>query len=590
MNMKEYLGRNWLMLGFPFLVLVLVFTFLIATNRTILPLDIFDLADFRYEQGNAKQIKNSYTVDLVGQYLPWKYYLIEGQPKPCDWPHAKNRRIIDGIELPQGDCYPLEAVRANIYFDSIYIFSKFSTFFTAYNLSYLALLLFFLAIAIGSFREFFRSNSGSDLERNFLPILLGVAFVGSFPVARELQYDGPVAGIPFLLLASALGYRELQKDRNWILLFAVGIFLSLAMVKATLQSLALYPIIFSLVLGMIWIQTERSIKTLGPYFLVMILSLIPAIFHYRDSIELFLQGTAVFLPDKDLSSLRIVFNRALAVFFAMVNFFTGDLFFSFDTIDFSKIVGELGTRERYSYDGVSFFSHFFVAILALVVFKGVKTNNKLKKQSLLFLSFVLLIVFSPLHKIVYFRALQWSALFFVFVLIALNGKNINWERFRRVSFILLGIIGGACLVAGVLSNLTEETILAQLEGANRGLLSFESGFWCYRFSEWQERVFGMDIYVWVFFVSSISIVVLTKQIHQAGARFAVLMILTISTLLLNTFHYNPPHKTDGFSSVLESIERNPRDKRVKQIFYFPENINLLVGQPARRIDESLAIH
>jgi hypothetical protein len=81
---------------------------------------------------------------------------------------------------------------------------------------------------------------------------------------------------------------------------------------------------------------------------------------YQGSIHLFLASTKVFLKRVPMGLVEQSLRRLLAWCFSLLHGYFGDMIFSFDTMDFSKVVKTLGGRENYSYDNTVFFSCWIV--------------------------------------------------------------------------------------------------------------------------------------------------------------------------------------------------------------------------------------
>jgi hypothetical protein len=559
------------------------FLFLRATDRTIAPLDFYRVYPFLYEQGNAAKTHSSYLKDINDVYLPWKFYLSEYRPGQCS-AKVENKQgsiIVQGIHLPGNACYPLSSVRSNLLADIFFPLRLFVDFFAAYDLSYF-LLLSAIFFSCGWFFSLLFPSSAW---------FLAAAFTASFPLARELQFDGLSQCWPYIFLSLGCAFSGMKAEKRalaFVFLLASVFFLFIGLWRSTLQGLGLLPFFWGLAL--LFYGPGPWKKRLAVCCAVLPFALALGIYAYVDSMQIFFLFQDRFLVETPVSFVYL--RRAVAYFFSWGQFFFGELLTGFNTLDLSKSIRPLGARDHYSYDGASFFLQPYLAIcLAWFVFCEWKDIGwrASKPLRILFAAIAIdfLVSVSPLYRLFYFRFHQWWMLFSV--LIFLGSCEIDLRKIpTRIYLWSVAALFSFCQLAAIAGHFSAGFLLDLL--GRQGVLGFEVGAWESRMERWIWRAHGLEFYALVFWVASL----LVFYIYRSHARFAPTALL-ISGLALNTFHFNWPHSTKIFIDVRNALVRIspetvilPKDPEHPPTPH-PQNLWLLVNKPAVPVHESLAV-
>jgi 4-amino-4-deoxy-L-arabinose transferase-like glycosyltransferase len=566
----------------PVLLLFAVFLITVSSGRTIVPLDIYQISHQLYQPGNAKKVHNSYMTDTLDVLLPWKFYLYEYKPAVCMTEVGSEKwgvSNISGVLLPQGFCYPLMAVRPNLFLDSLTFLSKWTSFFSAYDFSYFILLssLFFSAL----FCFYFWA------EGHFLGAAVPATLaLTSFPVARELEHDGLILAIPYFFLALGSLIKGVKDKKAWVIVLAFA-FLAIAVMRSTLQAYAILFLLFGL-FAFLWLpKLDRKTLIFGLFCLVVCFAI--CFWWNLPAIRVFLSQAPEFIPEKGVPPLLAFVKRAVAWCFSIGHTLFGPLIFSFDTVDFYKVVGNLGARDYPSYDGSSVFLGPTITFLFLLTFTGVfktKLSNqdkKIFKVFLLCLGIDFIVCVSPLYRLLYFRFHQWWLLLSMLLAISSflrHERNFNIDKtklFKSIGFALL-----VAIVFYLLVLVSKSFLLQKFD--HQGVLGFESGTWEVRVNKWMRRIIFTDYYSVAFLAFGIAGVWLYLK-----KKWNLLMfVLALSGLALTTFHFNFPQKIEHFEKYRAALAVRPwslegpgRPMR--------ENNMLLVNKPVAHIYESLTI-
>lgn len=551
-----------------------------------MPLDLYMVSQQLYREGEAKKIKNSYIADIVEIYLPWKYYLAQYPERIGCEAQIKGKvatSISPGVKLPQGECYPLQAVHHYIFTDLYFPLRILFSLFAAYDLSYLGLLL---AIYI-SFFYFFKQISvfifsGRKTELHFIAIGAALATF-SFPVARDLQYDGLSQSLPFLLISLGIFCRYRQEE-NFFSLCASILFLFFAITRSSLQALG-FCLLFWVTFNLVWhfnFIKERSSRVVYAGMGVTC-ALLSGLYFHRLGILVFLNQSQSFLPQNGVPVLVQVIKRFCGLLFSWAEFLLGPNLFSFDTVDFSKILNPMGAREYFSYDGNSFFIHPMVSILFLGFVVGALTKRDFRWRGWKILIWIVVvdaaIILLPTYKIFYFRFHQWWMLTNLSLLVLMMFENLDHFRIPWKS-IVFGVVGLVFL--GIMAHLQSEKLLFAMAG--KGKLGFEAGFWEHRLNTWIARLMLQDFISWAFWLSGITGLFLV----QKKQNYLVLILIVFSGLYLNTFHYNSIQSIDPYDTFVNYMkDHSVGDWKEKPGIELAPNVNLLVDKPVSSLYESL---
>lgn len=569
------------------LIICLAFLAIIATKRTIAPVDLYWAAPGYYKLGTPERVHNHYISDLTNVSIPVKYYLINYAPERCQTQIGALglAREVSGYRLPQGDCYPFGAVRPYLQLDSILALSKFFSFFTAYDLSHMFLLL---ALYFAAFFLFCQS-----LPRIYAA--LGAALLStSFPAARDLQYDTFETGLPFLLLAIVFTIQFARSKAGYQYLAAAFLAFSVSFMRVSMQGLAQNAIFLTIYLGVFHIPEARALwrsSTKRALFLVAGLAAIGiGVAFHSGGIFIFLNNTEQFVPDRNLPVLTMVLRKTLAWLLSFGHFFGGELLMSFKTFDPMKLLQTLGGREYPSYDWASFFLNPVVSIffLMLVIQRPKKLSagqRSVLKLGLVMMAIDLLLILLPTYRFIYLRLhafLLATTVAFVFATLISDLKiNLSHRSLLKVIVpaIALMFIGGGAMM------LFRQEMLERVRG--HGTFGFDPAFWPYHINYAIARLTFQDSYTWLFFAAGIGGVILLR----ARQWPALIALVTASGLALNAFQYTKPMKRELFYSFLQEFKgRNYNsDGRMGRGIVTMPNINLLLNRPVPWLYESLEI-
>ena len=598
---------------FPALLLTLVMTALLVGKKTIAPVSFYLAASGLYEMGYFQKIPNHYISDIVNQFIPEKYYLTQLHPSACRTKVTccdGFQQPTWGVTLPQGFCYPLGGVRPYIAQDSILFFAKFFSFFTAYGLSYLFLLLSLFFSVFYLFYEMLNIHRIAEKEN-----LLGLAalgstlFVTSFPVARDLQFDSLAQSFPFFALFLGVFLRACHKKRLSLVLLAAA-FLYFCILRSTLQDVLINAMLAVAIILLFFrellFSALKRIRFLG----VILIGLAAAgglgILYHLPSITIFLISPKRFIVNRPLSVSQFIFRRSMGYLFSVIQFFFGEFFSSFETLDPSKALGLLGAQEYFSYDWNSFFLNPAVSICFFAVFIALlskRSGSKLsaKQKSILKITICgtlidYLLILTPLYRYIYFRFHAFfCVLLFTFLFLAFVADlQRDWFR-RRLGFLSFIIVAGL-VFTGVWFLGHQEFLLSKVLGASpfdetsiyKGTFGFDPGFWPSHVAAYARRLSFLDFYSLGFLATSLCSVFLFRK------RYVPFLIplVAISGILLNTFHYNYPQPIDPFYTFLKKVEADPSilEPSTRKGFSLYENSKLMLNLPPRQVHESLEYH
>lgn len=568
----------------PFLTLAAAFGLVIASSRTIAPLDFYRVYPFLYEKGNAASTHSSYLKDINDVYLPWKYYLSEYSPGSCvaEVKGASGSISMPGVDLPGGDCYPLDSVRSNLRSDIFFPLRNLLSFFVSYDLSYFLLLAAVLFSSAWFFGFLFPDRSW----------LLASAITASFPIARELQFDGLSQCWPYMFLSLGSAFAALRQERR-SRAFAASLcsaaFLFLAIWRSTLQGLGMLPFFWGLTLLLYGPGRWRVRLCLALAILPIAMSF--GLVWYWNSIQVFYLFQDRFLVENPVS--WVYLRRAAAWIFSWGNFLFGELLTGFNTLDLSKSIRPLGARDHYSYDGASF---FLQPVLGFFLFwnlfmewkeKGLGSNPLRIFAVATLLDF--LISVSPLYRLFYFRFHQWWALLSILMFFGMTGIEASRVRLSRYFWAFASVFL-ICQAAAIWGRAKSEFLLAQL--GRQGVLGFEVGVWESRLDRWISRAHALEFYGVMFWLSAILVFLLLRG--RYAQRFAPAALLAAG-LVLNVFHFNKPHPTAVFSEVISALRDaspttkfEPKDPEHPPTPH-PQNLWLFVNKIANPVHESLAV-
>ncbi len=555
----------------PLLFLVASFATVISLHKTIAPVDIYTLKAPLYSPGNALKVKNTYLTDINEVYLPWKYYLYAFHPQTCVTLVTSRfmTTTMSGVLLPQGICYPLDGVRLYLFKDIFWPLTKFLDFFTAYDLSYLLSLIFIYLAAL----FFFSCLLG---ENPLAITLCSATLTTSFPIARDLQYEGLSQTLPLLMISLGLSLLALRR-KNIFLLGASFVTLFLSTTRSSLQSLGfIYLFFFVFCVCWFWPEIKKAgRKFMQLSFIGLFLAVFFSCWYHQQAIQLFLSESQKFLPTSQSPFGLQLFKRIVAFLFSSAQFFLGDFLFSFNTIDFSKILGNLGTRDYFSYDGNNFFANPLVAFyMSITLFNW----KKLKHFPVAWIVIVDFLVFaSPIYRILYFRFHQWWMLINILLVFGFVFKeDIKPFANMRKNAVAVGtfMIFLGCMF--FILTLGKTTILAKI--GQGGTMGFEKGFWPLHLERFVMRVSLRDYYSLIFLGTAIGGAWLANKKWNRS----LIGLITASGLVLNIFFYNFPQNRKVFFDYKEVLMRTPDIKSNGH-----DNVNLLINRPARQIYESL---
>lgn len=578
------------------LLITVAFLAVIFTERTIAPVDLYWAAPGYYEPGTPERVHNHYITDLTNVPLPLKYYLATYSPESCRM-RLSARGIsheVSGFELPQGDCYPIGAIRAYLQLDTIFPLSRVFGFLTAYDLSHLLLLLALYFAAYFFFSESLKSLLGNvSLDQRRLLAAVGASLLTtSFPAARDLQFDTFETGLPLLLAAIAFVLKFARSPSGYGYLALGFAAFSGSFTRVNMQGLAQNSIFLALYLGVFHFPEVRAILRSRPKLIGFVMAgaaaLAIGVAFHLGGILIFLNNTEQFVPDRNLSGLTILFRRLAAWLFSFGHFFGGEIAMSFKTFDPLKVLETLGGREYPSYDWASFFLSPVVSLyfaLFLLQRKLSATQKSVMRLGLIMLALDLALVLLPTYRFIYLRlhsfllAVTMTVLFLTLIS-DLKIKLANREIAKVVVPAAIGLF-----VCAALAQLIKPTILGVVQG--KGTFGFDPAFWPLHFDNLIKLLTFQDQYTWLFFATALAGLVLLR-----ARRVPELVALIVSSgLLLNTFHYAAPLKRELFYSFLEKFKTSSYEQDQARGRGLPTtpNINLLLNRPVTRLYESLEI-
>jgi hypothetical protein len=575
--------KNKIYLFIPALIIVASYLIVNVQDKTIIPVDIFKITPELYQPGNGLLVHNHYLLDYAKLYLPWKFYLAEGHPLKCvtetEGPfHIKN---VSGVIFPGGYCYPLSAVRSYTQFDSVYFFSPFTSFFTAYNLSYLFATVFFYFSFCFFFWCFFYSESEIDSQGYFLISLLSALTATCFTFARDLQSDGLSQCMPYV--AVGLGFVKLSFKKSKFFVFGAGIFLFLGIIRSSLQALGFCPLFFFLFASLWIFREELKQKSVIALNLLSIgLATGFGVLFNISSLDIFLSRIHKFVPTTAVSAPLAAGKKIIVLGFSILQFLFGDLISSFSTIDFSKALGSLGARDYLSYDWTTFFINPLVSLFFILALFSTRENRKRILMLLLpVFSIDIIVLLLPTYRILYFRFHQWwlitNFLYVMGIFVRERGFAFSSRRsIIKVMGLFLVIILGLYLLVSI----NQDQLIARL--GRGGMLGFEPGYWDVHVHNLLRLLSFRSSYPWIFVLSFSSLFFINRNL-KAGA----LVLVTLSGLLLNTFFINFPQSTQPFYDYQRALkEKSPISSRGMS---FEDNVKLFVNEKPCTFYESLEI-
>jgi hypothetical protein len=571
----------------PLIALGLVFFYLTSQKASLAPLENYKVFHFLYGPGLAKEVRTSYLKDITDVYLPWKIYLSQGKPNSCkSLVEVRGRKVsIDGITLPDGKCYPLDGVRSNISVDALWILDDWLSFFPAYDLSYLLLLaaiylsaLIFFGGVIG------RLGTGAGF--------FAALFAFSFPLARELQFDGLSQCWPFLLVSVFALHRSFSEEKVRILWLGLSSLLLLVGIwRSTLQGMGMWLLLWAaFAILIIWLHRGSEKKRA---LLLLLGSIVPvgiiSVWMNFPALAVFFSDANRFLPEQSMGAMEVALRRLAALMFSWGNFFYGDLLNGFNTIDLSKSIRPLGGRESFSYDGNAFFTLpflalFFACCVASEIKKGFSHSLPLKILTAAVV-FDILISLSPAYRILYLRFHQWWCLLIVLWFCAYRWRDRPLIKGKHLFIFSASVFLSLQMVAFFL-DWNRDWFLARV--GREGVLGFEPGVWEARLDAWISRARVMDYYSSVYWFSLIVMWVL----YRYRMNRALFLSVCVFSMGLNTFHLNFPQNQKLLGQLLEKLKAEEPSFSVPAGFPGPihkQNLWLMVGKTPRNIHESLSI-
>lgn len=578
------IAKNLLFYLFP-TILFLTFSWKSLGNKTIAPLDLYGVSKDLYQSGGARQIENGFLTDIADQFLPWKYYLTQYNPKSCQSRgYGETDWLIDGILLPQGLCYPLGGSRPYTMRDSIRPLARVFSFFTAYNFSYFFSLCFLYFACFFFFREFLKRESDNNELNGVLSILGAILFSGSYIVARDLQADGMSQAIPYLLISLLFFSKSLRSNTVPFTLMSF-FFLFYASVKSSIQILP-FSFLFWTLFVIVWFYKELNGFTLKKWFSCIALgtlALLASLYVHWPSLTMFQALQSGYLIQSQESIVVITAKKLAALILSYGHFVFGDLIFAFDTVDFSKSIGNLGARDGTTYDYLTYFVNpWFGFAFTALVFQKIRTKefDNVSRRLIWFLVIDVIVVLSPIYRIVYLRFHDWWML--TITILTLLSFCSRETKAINIKYCVPIFILGLTLMAGVVY-IKFDYILAGLEG--RGTFGFESGYWSWRMEKWLHRISLRDGYSWGYWLSAaFGGYFLWKK------EFRKLVILSaVFALTLTTFRVNSFHSVNHFVRLQErlmNIENTIQDNAVPGR-KMESNVFLFVNKPTPWIYESL---
>lgn len=572
------------------LTLLLIFCAPPATylfkGLTVAPVEILRIYPELYQVGDARRLHSAYLKDIVDVYLPWKFYLSEYSPDACEFKLAYRGRDfhLDGVRLPGGECYPLKAVRHHIYWDIFFPLRKLLGFFAAYDLS----LWLFLGFFFGGALAFFAHLSQRLNLAPWATWFSAASLTGSFPVAREWQFDGPILGLPFLFFSLAAFLRSfsgnISRRRSFAWQAVSAGLLFLALFRTTPQGLGIYLMIYLFTL-LIWAR-QWSARALWAICWIGGIATLGALWAHRDGLILFLHGARGFVPDGNFGYGFVFVRRTGAFLSSIANFIAGDLLWGFNTIDFTKVFRPLGAREFFSYDGANFFLNplcSVVSITGLVFFRrSLPRPLWLGVVAALALSY--LVVITPLYNLLYFRFHQWwLAITFSITsawLLSVIGASDRRKLIQPALSLLTVVV--LALAFSLVVEMRKGQIMAAL--GSDGLLGFEAGFWESRFAAWMARARFSDFYSLAYLaLGAFSLWAIHKGWKAAFAPLAL-----GSGIALNILYFNLPQDPQPFWQMIERLKTPSQNTQSALTRHRKAgNLKLLLNQWPAQIRESL---